>query len=65
MREEHTGTVTAVRGSVVDARFPSDLPPLRQQLLAGQQSAVVLEVSEHLTIRKKRHAAPSPGWKPG
>ena len=42
------GTVTAVRGSVVDARFPGRLPPMRQRLLAGSRSEVVLEVSEHL-----------------
>ena len=43
------GTVTTVRGSVVDVRFPSRLPPLRQRLLAGRRSDIVLEVSEHLS----------------
>jgi F-type H+-transporting ATPase subunit beta len=38
-----------VRGSVVDVRFPCHLPPLRQRLLAGRRSEVVLEVSEHLS----------------
>lgn len=46
---EPTGTVIAVRGSVVDVRFPTHLPPLRQRLLAGRHAGVVLEVSEHLS----------------
>jgi len=53
----HTGTVTAVRGSVVDARFPNRLPPLRQRLLAGRRSEVVLEVSEHLSADTARSIA--------
>lgn len=52
-----TGWVTAVRGSVVDARFPSRLPPMRQRLLAGSRSEVVLEVSEHLSTDTARSIA--------
>ncbi len=62
---EHTGTVTAVRGSVVDARFPNRLPPLRQRLLAGRRSEVVLEVSEHLSTDTARSIAltATQGWR--
>ena len=52
-----TGAVTAVRGSVVDVRFPSHVPPLRRRLLAGEQAAVVLEVSEHLSADTARAIA--------
>ncbi|HUM92706.1 MAG TPA: F0F1 ATP synthase subunit beta, partial [Candidatus Competibacter sp.] len=47
---EYAGRVIAVRGSVVDMRFPGALPPLRQRLLAGPRAEVVLEVSEHLAV---------------
>src|SRR5690606_12227847 len=40
------GTVTAVRGSVIDVRFPAALPELRDVLLLGDD--VVAEVFGHL-----------------
>lgn len=42
-----TGTVTAVRGSVVDARFPGRLPPLRRLLRAGPAGEIAVEVVLH------------------
>ncbi|MEO7107957.1 MAG: F0F1 ATP synthase subunit beta [Rhodoferax sp.] len=39
----HLGTVVAVRGSVVDVRFETDLPPIRT-LLHADEGRVVLEV---------------------
>ena len=54
---EHAGRVIAVRGSVVDVRFPGALPPLRQRLLAGPRAEVVLEVSEHLAVDTVRGIA--------
>lgn len=39
-----TGTISAVRGSVVDVRFEKDLPPLRTILFAGDDLDIVLEV---------------------
>ena len=57
---EPDGAVTAVRGSVVDVRFSSHLPPLRQCLRAGQRSEVVLEVSEHLSADTARSIALTP-----
>lgn len=41
-----TGVVIAVRGSVVDVRFPDDIPPLRQYLIA--EGGFALEVATHL-----------------
>lgn len=46
------GVVTAVRGSVVDARFESLLPPINTLLRAGPGGAVAIEV---LAQRDERH----------
>lgn len=54
---ESVGTVIAVRGSVVDLRFPRHLPALRQQLRAGRDQAVIIEVSAHLTTDTVRGIA--------
>ncbi|MCC8998832.1 MAG: F0F1 ATP synthase subunit beta [Candidatus Contendobacter sp.] len=54
---EHTGAVIAVRGSVVDARFPRCLPDLRQQLRAGRDQTVIIEVSAHLSTDTVRGVA--------
>src|SRR5690625_6961395 len=40
------GTVTAVRGSVVDVRFEGSAPPLHQMITAGDAQQVRLEVDE-------------------
>ena len=55
-----TGTVTAVRGSVVDVRFERHLPPLRRRLLAGAQSEIVMEVAAHLGEHGARCVALTP-----
>lgn len=52
-----TGWITAVRGSVVDARFPGELPALRQQLRAGRDQGVIIEVSAHLAADTARGIA--------
>ncbi len=46
-RDENRGTVLAVRGSVIDARFESNLPPLFNRLNAGPEGEVVIEVVSH------------------
>lgn len=42
------GKVFAVRGNVVDVRFAGRLPQRNQQLRAGPEGSVVLEVETHL-----------------
>lgn len=46
--QPNVGVVAAVRGSVVDARFPLGVPPLRQRLNAGPAGEIILEVASHL-----------------
>ncbi len=46
-RAGNRGTVAAVRGSVVDAHFTTALPPLYNQLKAGPEGRVVIEVVSH------------------
>lgn len=42
------GAIVAVRGNVVDVRFPLPLPPRNQQLRTGTDYHVVLEVQTHI-----------------
>jgi hypothetical protein len=57
--EQH-GKVIAVRGSVVDACFPCRLPALSQQLRAGREGLVIVEVSAHLAADRVRGIALTP-----
>jgi F-type H+-transporting ATPase subunit beta len=52
-----TGTVAAVRGSVVDVRFSRHLPGINHRLEAGSEGTVVLEVVTHLDHRTARTIA--------
>jgi len=45
-RARANGSLTAIRGNVVDAHFPDGVPPVRQLLLVGD--GVPVEVSMHL-----------------
>ena len=50
----NTGTIEAVRGSVVDACFPDHIPSIYHVLRAGDDDSVMIEVISHLdahTIR--------------
>ena len=47
--ERADGRIVAVRGSVVDVRFPGALPPRYTALRAGDEARVVLEVESHLS----------------
>jgi len=42
------GVVVSVRSSVIDARFPEDLPAINHVLRAGQDAQIVIEVVAHL-----------------
>ncbi|MEB4589779.1 F0F1 ATP synthase subunit beta [Candidatus Thiothrix sp. Deng01] len=56
----NTGQVTAVRGSVIDIRFPQHLPPIRSVLRTGTDRAIVLEVLTQLDEQKVRAIALTP-----
>lgn len=43
----NTGTVIAVRGSVVDVRFPGRVPPIYSRLQAGSAGRIIIEVVAH------------------
>ncbi|MEJ2182687.1 MAG: F0F1 ATP synthase subunit beta [Nitrospirota bacterium] len=47
--EARRGSVASVRGSVVDVRFESGLPPMGTELRAGENGEVVLEVLTHVS----------------
>ena len=42
------GVIVSVRGSVVDARFDADLPPIYSVLCSGVENKVIIEVLAHL-----------------
>lgn len=52
--ESNTGRVVSVRGSVIDAVFPQQLPAMNHELRAGRKEEIAVEVASHLdphTIR--------------
>jgi F-type H+-transporting ATPase subunit beta len=59
-RLAHQGTVMAIRGSVVDARFPPPLPALYHVLRAGDRQHIVIEVIIHLDADTVRGIALTP-----
>ena len=58
--EKHHGIITSVRGGVVDARFPFELPRLNNLLQAGESGQIVIEVALHLNSRSVRGIALTP-----
>jgi F-type H+/Na+-transporting ATPase subunit beta len=60
MRNPNPGTVVAVRGSVVDARFPHRIPSLHNLLTAGDQGRIKIEVQTHLDSEMVRGIAMTP-----
>ena len=54
------GSVVAVRGSVLDIRFPSGLPPIHSELRTGPDRSVVIEVALQLDEATVRGVALTP-----
>ena len=54
------GTVVAVRGSVVDARFEHDLPHINTVLRTGRDGEIVIEVLAQLDEHQVRGIALTP-----
>ncbi len=59
-RELNTGTVVAVRSSVVDAHFSGRVPPIHNMLTAGPDEGVIIEVVAHPGPNMVRGIAFSP-----
>ncbi len=51
------GVVVRVRGSVVDARFPDDLPAIHSKLTADADGGVIIEVLSHVSSHTVRGIA--------
>ncbi len=58
--EQRSGEIIAVRGNVVDVRFPPPLPPRNHELRTGPENRVVLEVQTHLSTTAARCIALNP-----
>ncbi len=56
-QEKRQGVITSIRGSVVDARFSGDIPPMFHVLEGGDEGDVVLEVVTHLDEHTVRSIA--------
>lgn len=54
------GHVTAVRGSVIDVRFPHELPNIHNALRAGNEGQIVIETLIHLDNHTVRGIALTP-----
>jgi F-type H+-transporting ATPase subunit beta len=54
------GTVTAVRGSVIDVSFPDRIPSIHHVLRAGSEREIVIEVVSHLDATTIRGVALTP-----
>ena len=59
-RKGNTGTVVAVRGSVVDIRFAVQLPAIYALLRAGNDRQIVVEVQSHRDAQHVRGIALTP-----
>ncbi|MFC1823508.1 F0F1 ATP synthase subunit beta [Thermodesulfobacteriota bacterium] len=54
------GQITSVRGSVIDAHFGDDLPPINSILYVGEEKNVAVEVAAHLDEQVIRGIALTP-----
>ena len=57
---QNFGYVSSVRGSVVDVRFPKQLPKIHNQLQAGKDGRVIFEVLTHVDTEVVRCIALTP-----
>ena len=57
---DRVGTITAVRGSVVDIRFEKSLPPINSLLHAGEDGKIIIEVLSQSDSRHVRGIALTP-----
>ncbi len=57
---KNQGTVVSVRGSVVDARFPTKIPTVYSLLRAGDDGQIAIEVQTHLNAEVVRGVALTP-----
>lgn len=55
-----TGSVIAVRGGIVDVRFPGQVPPIQSLLRAGKKGEVAIEILSQLDTRHVRGIALTP-----
>ncbi len=55
--QSNRGEVVSVRSSVIDARFPNKLPGILNQLRAGEDGKIVIEVLTHLSAEMVRGIA--------
>ncbi|MFA6001586.1 MAG: F0F1 ATP synthase subunit beta [Thermoleophilia bacterium] len=60
MDEPNQGTVVSVRGSVVDVLFPYRLPEINNELRAGENGEIVVEVGTQVNARVVRGIALTP-----
>ena len=42
------GTVVSVRGSIIDVQFPKPIPEIYNQLKAGENGKIIIEVVTHI-----------------
>jgi F-type H+-transporting ATPase subunit beta len=60
MEQKYRGEVISVRGSVVDVRFPEEIPPLLSVMYSRTDRTVTLEVADHLDMNTVRSIAMTP-----
>jgi F-type H+-transporting ATPase subunit beta len=60
LEANNLGMVLTIRGSVVDAHFPRQLPSINHQLAAGPDGNIVIEVVAHLSSEMVRGIALTP-----
>lgn len=56
----NVGTVVSVRGSIIDVQFPKPLPEIYNQLKAGENGIIIIEVITHVNAEIVRGIALTP-----